>query len=155
MIVLGFDAIITLTAVQIGIGIVGGLFLLWMGVGMVRDISKQDFSVEASCKSGPVLTGIVLSASNPYFLLWWATVGLKLATDARQLGWIAFVLFTIIHWLCDLVWLGILGWGSFKGSTILGLKTQRIVLGVCGTALILFSIKFIYSAGSSWVTSAH
>jgi threonine/homoserine/homoserine lactone efflux protein len=102
-----------------------------------------------------VLTGIVLSASNPYFLLWWATVGLTLAIKARQLGWIAFVLFTIIHWLCDLVWLGILGWGSFKGSAIFGPKAQRIVLGICGAALILFSIIFIYGASRSWVATAN
>lgn len=150
-IILGFGAIIKLPSAQIGIGIVGGVFLLWMGVQMIRDISKENFSVHGSYKSGPLLTGIVLSASNPFFLFWWATIGLKLATDARNLGWVAFVLFTIVHWLCDLVWLGILGWASFKGSTVFGAKAQRIVLGICGTALIFFSLKFIYSAGASWL----
>ncbi len=151
LIILGFGSIIKLPSAQIGIGIVGGLFLLWMGVQMIRDISKENFSVHGSYKSGPLLTGIVLSASNPFFLFWWATIGLKLATDARNLGWVAFVLFTIVHWLCDLVWLGILGWASFKGSTVFGAKAQRIVLGICGTALIFFSLKFIYSAGASWL----
>ncbi len=151
LIILGFAAIIESSAVQVAIGIVGGLFLLWMGVQMIREIRREDFSVEATCKSPPLLTGLILSAGNPYFLLWWATVGLKLATDARQLGWIAFVLFTIVHWLCDLVWLGFLGWMSYGGAKVLGNKSQRIILGVCGTALILFSIKFVYSAGALWV----
>lgn len=151
LIILGFGTVIKSNSAQIAIGIVGGLFLLWMGIQMLRDISKEDFSVVGTYKSGPLLTGIILSASNPYFLLWWATVGLKLALEARQLGWFAFVLFTIVHWLCDLVWLGILGWASFKGSTVFGAKAQRIVLGICGTALILFSIKFIYSSGDSWL----
>ena len=151
LIILGFAAIIESSAVQVAIGIIGGLFLLWMGVQMIREIRKENFSVEAICKSPPLLTGLILSAGNPYFLLWWATVGLKLATDARQLGWIAFVLFTIVHWLCDLVWLGFLGWMSYGGAKALGNKSQRIILGVCGTALILFSIKFVYSAIALWL----
>ncbi len=151
LIILGFAAIIKSAAMQVAIGIIGGLFLLWMGVQMIREIRREDFSVEATCKSPPLLTGLILSVGNPYFLLWWATVGLKLATDARQLGWIAFVLFTIVHWLCDLVWLGFLGWMSYGGAKALGNKSQRIILGVCGTALVLFSIKFVYSAGALWL----
>lgn len=151
-IILGFNRLIKLRTVQIVIGIIGGVFMLWMGTQMIHDTGKADFSIDGTYKSGPLLTGIILSACNPYFLLWWATIGLKLATDARLLGMATFILFTIVHWLCDLVWYVILGWTSFKGSAILGSAGQRVILAVCGIALVCFSIKFIYSAGSLWMT---
>lgn len=154
-IILGFDAVIKSSVAQIAIGMVGGAFLLWMGAGMIRDIGKEAVATNGSRKSGPVLTGLLLSAGNPYFLLWWATIGLKLATDARQLGWVAFVLFTIIHWLCDLAWLGFLGVMSFGGSRILGGRVQRAILAICGAALVLFSIRFIYSATVLWIRTVH
>lgn len=151
MIVLGFDTVIRSPRIQIAIGLTGGLFLLWMGISMIRTIRSQTADVAASYKSGPVLTGLVISASNPYFLLWWAVVGLKLAADAIGIGWLAFILFAVIHWMCDAVWLGILGWASFRGSTIFGPKAQRIVPAVCGAAMILFAIKFIGGAAYSAV----
>ncbi len=147
-IISGFDVVIQSAVAQIGIGIAGGLFLLWMGGGMIRDIGKEAAAVDGSRRSGPIMTGVLLSAGNPYFLLWWATVGLALATDARRLGWAAFVLFMFIHWLCDLVWLGFLGYMSFRGLRVLGGRVQKVILAVCGGALVLFGIKFVYSAAA-------
>ncbi len=82
-----------------------------------------------SAKRHPLWTGLLLSAGNLYFLLWWATVG--------------FALFALIHWLCDLVWLEVLTAASFTGSKLLGVRTQRIILAVCGVAMLVFGLKFI------------
>ena len=85
-----------------------------------------------------------MSAGNPYFLLWWATAGLALITTARtDFGAWAFVLLALVHWSCDLVWLTALSWASFKGSVLLGPKSQRVVLAVCAAAMAVFGLYFI------------
>ena len=146
----GMATILKLWGVQIGIGLAGGVMLLAMGGQMLLAARKPvDGSARASGK-GPVWTGVVLSACNPYFLLWWAVVGMKLATQAIELGVVAFALFAVIHWLCDLGWLEALSLASFKGSQLLGDRTQRIVLVVCGIALVGFGAKFLWDAGWSW-----
>ncbi len=95
-------------------------------------------------RGGPLTAGVVLSAGNPYFLLWWATAGLTLITTARtNFGIWAFVLLALVHWSCDLVWLTALSWASFKGSVLLGPKSQRIVLAVCAAAMAGFGLYFI------------
>lgn len=143
-IVLGVDRILTLKAAQIIIGLAGGTFLVIMGYGMLRSLRKSINNNEVPLtKSGPVAAGIILSGSNPYFLIWWATVGLALATTATGFGIWAFVLFALAHWSCDLVWLTILSWASFKGSVVLGPKGQKAVLLICALALIAFGIWFI------------
>lgn len=148
LLILGFGVVLKSQKVQIAIGIAGGLFLLWMGAQIIRDIRKAEYSTADSYKTGPVLTGFILSVSNPYFLLWWATVGLNLALKAQSLGALALVLFAIVHWLCDLVWLHALAWASFKGSTLLSPHRQKIVFGICAVALVCFGLKFIYDASS-------
>ena len=93
------------------------------------------------------MTGTFLSGSNPYFLLWWATVGLALATQAVSLGIMAFVIFVIVHWLLDLIWLEILSQSAHRGARAVSPKGQQVVLGVCGAALLFFGGKFLLEAG--------
>ena len=99
-------------------------------------------------RSGPVVAGIVLSGGNPFFLIWWASVGLNLAIAAAGFGILAFALFAIVHWLCDLIWFSLLSWASFKGSVLLGPRNQRIVLLICSLALFGFGLFFIYNAAT-------
>jgi len=148
LLILGFGVVLKSQKTQIAIGIAGGLFLLWMGIGMLRNLRKAEYTSSQGSETGPVMTGLILSVSNPYFLLWWATVGLNLALKAQSLGAFALVLFTIVHWLCDLVWLHALAWASFKGSVLLSARRQKIVFGICGTALLFFGLKFVYDASS-------
>jgi threonine/homoserine/homoserine lactone efflux protein len=146
LIVLGMDRILKHPTAQIAIGLAGGAFLLAMAIGMLKSLySAQTQEVEVA-KSTPIMAGIILSASNPYFLFWWATVGLALATTATGMGIWAFVLFAVVHWLCDFIWLGALSWASFKGTGLFGPYIQRIVLLICAVALFFFGSVFIYKA---------
>jgi len=58
----------------------------------------------------------VLTGGQPYFLLWWATVGLTLTNHAMEWGVLALGLFALVHWMCDLGWLEVLSFAGFKGS---------------------------------------
>jgi threonine/homoserine/homoserine lactone efflux protein len=132
---------------QMVIGFGGGLFLLFVSFQMLRDIKKVGVDEKALKSSGPIITGIMLSGSNPYFPLWWLSIGLNLLIRASELGAWALVLFTAVHWTCDLMWLQILSWASFKGAKVFGVKGQKIVLGICGTVLGIFGCVFLLGAG--------
>ncbi len=145
-ITLGLGKVFQSPSAQFIISLVGGAILVWMAIQMLRSLAPDPVSSATATRSRPLVTGILLTAGNPYFLLWWATVGLKLATDASQLGLWAFALFALVHWLCDAGWLLVLSWASFKGTTLLGPRRQRIILAVCGAAMALFGAKFIWEA---------
>ena len=81
-----------------------------------------------------------------YFLIWWATVGATLVLNSTNFGLAGFIIFAIVHWLCDFVWLWILSAVSYKGGEIFGRLFQKIVFLICGVLLILFSIRFFYDA---------
>ena len=146
LITLGTGGILKLPSAQIIIGLAGGAFLLLMGFQMLWALrSAGQFEAKFSSRT-PVLTGILLSATNPYFLFWWATIGLALATTAAELGIWAFALFAMVHWLCDFIWLSALSWASFKGSVLLGPRSGRIILSICAFAMVAFGLNFVYKA---------
>ena len=151
LIVLGVGRILKLPTAQIVIGLAGGIFLLIMAIQMLKSLRSAEEQQAQVTKSAPVLAGIILSAGNPYFLLWWATVGLALVTTATRLGIWAFALFAVVHWLCDCVWLQALSWASFKGSALLGHRSQRAILQICSLALLAFGLFFIYNAVRIWL----
>jgi threonine/homoserine/homoserine lactone efflux protein len=145
--VLGLGAFFKSEAAQVVTGIGGGLFLLFMAAGMFRDTKKVGQQQPKLRSSDPVLAGIMFSASNPYFPLWWLAVGLNLVMRASELGAWAIILFALIHWLCDCGWLEVLSWASFKGARVFGLRGQRVVLAICAAALAVFGCLFLWSGG--------
>ena len=146
LIVVGLSKILKLPAVQIVIGLAGAVFLFVMASEILWSIRDLQRDQAKNVKGTPVLAGIVLTAGNPYFLLWWATIGLGLATRAGQLGIWAFVVFAVLHWLCDFIWLTALSWASYRGSTLLGAKSLAVVLMICAGALRFFGVIFAYGA---------
>ena len=71
---------------------------------------------------------------------------MTLTSRALQLGVVAFGLFAVIHWLCDFVWLEVLSFASFKGTTLVGDRVHKVVLGVCSVALVCLGLFFVVDA---------
>lgn len=147
LIVAGAGAVFQVPSVRLGIGLTGGVFLLLMGGQLLAAVRSSQAIENTDEGRHPFVTGIVLTAANPYFLIWWATVGLALATEAIQFSLLAFVAFAVLHWLCDLVWMELLSVASYKGTEVLGGRLQQVVLIVCGIMLLAFGAMFLKDAG--------
>jgi len=88
----------------------------------------------------------LLSAGNPYFLVWWATVGASLILRSIEFGIIGLILMAVVHWCCDLVWYQFLSWLSFQGGRFFGNRLQMAVFIICGLAMLYFGLYFITDA---------
>jgi threonine/homoserine/homoserine lactone efflux protein len=151
LLILGLGEILKRQPVKIAIGSVGGLILLIMAVSVWKSASTHEQKVDI--KTGnPILAGLLLTASNPYFLIWWATAGLALATKATGWGVWAFALFGLTHWLTDFIWLHALSWTSFKGSQVCSPNVQKRVLQFCALALFGIGAWFLIDAGRLFFT---
>ncbi len=139
----GFGVWLKQDGVKAGIALVGGIFLLVMAIGMLRGIKNTGVRSTTTLRS-PVIAGIGLSVGNPYFLIWWATVGATLVTRSFGLGVLGFALFAVLHWACDFVWLQLLSALSFKGGRFFGRAFQKGVFAVCGVLLLFFAGKFLF-----------
>jgi threonine/homoserine/homoserine lactone efflux protein len=144
LLLLGVGRLLKRPSLSILIGLAGGGFLVFLAVGMFQGLGGAGAAPVQATANGPLAAGILLSVGNPYFLVWWATVGLTLITTARTtFGLWAFGLMALVHWSCDLVWLTVLSWASFRGSVLLGPRGQQVVLAVCAAAMFAFGLYFI------------
>ena len=142
----GLGTFLQSKGIRAGIGLVGGVLLLLMGVQLLVSLRRAETGSTASVQRHPLWIGVVLSGANPYFILWWATVGLTLTSQAMEFGILALVLFAVLHWMCDLGWLEVLSFAGFKGSAF-GRRSQMVISVVCAAMLLGFGVKFVWDAG--------
>lgn len=133
------------------IGLLGGAFLLWMGLDIARSAwwgtvsLERATGAEAGLQLGPIITGIVVSISNPYWVLWWATVGASYVALSLGRGPLGLGSFYLGHILSDLSWYSLVALLIARGKTLLSQSVYRLILLVCGLFLIALSIYFVYS----------
>ena len=85
-----------------------------------------------------------MSSLNPYFIIWWLTIGFHLILQSIAFGIIGLVMFIIIHEMCDMVWLEFVSLMSNKSSRTLGRKAERALTLVSVAILVVFGIYFAY-----------
>jgi threonine/homoserine/homoserine lactone efflux protein len=144
LIAFGFAPILQRPLVGAVIGLAGGLLLLWMGLGMLRSLRlPQDQGATDRRYATPFVAGILMSAGNPYFLVWWATVGATLVLRAKEFGLPLFIVFAVSHWSLDLIWYHLLSWSSNRGVRVMGPRFLKGVGLVAGVLLLFFGIRFV------------
>lgn len=152
----GLGRFIQLPVTQIGLGLVGGLLLLWMGYDLIWSESRKSFSAlkeQATANEAgtianlhPVIAGIIISLSNPYFLIWWAVIGLGMMTQSLAFGWMGIFVFFCAHELTDLVWYSLVSGAIALGREVISGWVYRWLLISCGAFLIFLGGKFLYDA---------
>ncbi len=139
--------------VKLGVGLVGGAFLLQMGYKMVRLRKVIAGGDEKYFPYDSVWAGAITSSVNPYFLLWWASVGAVLIYNAQWFGPIVVVVFAIVHWSCDLAWYTFTSFTVFRTKHLWTPLVNDIVFGACGLTMMLFGVYFIVGPGYELLNS--
>lgn len=140
----GFAYFFTSPDVKKIIGVAGGLMLIFMGLMVFRSTRKTADEV-ADFPYNSLITGIIMTGANPYFFLWWATIGIALIAGAVEFGIYGLILFAVVHWLCDAVWEQFVSMSVFKTRHLWTQKVQKIVFGICALVLIGFGGWFCFS----------
>ena len=137
----GFASYLTIPVVKQITGVAGGLLLIVMGL-IVFFTFKKPVTVSTAAPYGSLVTGIVMTGGNPYFFLWWATIGVALITGAVAFGIYGIVLFAIVHWSCDIVWSQIVSMTVFKTRHLWTPGVQKVIFGICALVLVGFGLWF-------------
>ena len=144
LIYFGFGHFFENTVVQLVLSIVGGGMIIWLGIIMFRartEITRggKDLPYNA------FTAGILTSALNPFFWVWWATVGSMLVMKFVDFGTAGLITFTLVHWLCDLAWLSLVSVLVYKTQTLWGRKVQEGIFIICSLLLIGFGGWYLIS----------
>ncbi len=147
----GLSELLRLRLVIWIVGGLGSILLLYMGVGLLRDAIRGRLPDLAPGAVSPTagglqrlpsaVGGVLVSMSNPYWWIWWATVGSAFMVQYR-IGWGSWPLlaaFFLGHETGDLAWYltvsSLLHWGRRRISP----RLYRGILAACGVFLIAFA----------------
>ena len=103
LLILGFADLINNPKFLGVVGIAGGIVLLWMSFGILKGIRqlRLDLTPGKNAWGGPVIAGILTSLANPYWIIWWATIGLSYVIISMKFGFIVLAVFFTGHILAD------------------------------------------------------
>ena len=158
LLLLGFAVILKKPIALKIIGAVGGTFLIYMGLNLLINLisakipkvfnnANETQETPASGEQeirlpGPIIGGIVVSMSNPYWWIWWATIGMAfvLQYDISFKNWPALLAFLIGHELGDLGWYWLVSILISLGRGRINEKVYKIVLAVCAVVMVGFGL---------------
>ena len=126
------------------ISILGAITLFVFAFIQIKSTLKKNEKSETKLKQGPIITGVLLSALNPFFIIWWLTIGLKLISDAMAIwAFIGILIVFVLHIWMDFVWLGTTAFLISKSKKIISNTNYKIIMLALSAVLIYFGITFL------------
>ena len=144
LIYFGFAQFFQNTTVQLVLSLLGGGMIIWLGIIMFR-ARAEVVQRGSDLPYNAFVAGILTSGLNPYFLLWWATAGSMLVMNFLDFGTTGLIVFILVHWLCDLIWLSLVSLLVHRTQTLWGRKVQEGIFIICSLLLIGFGGWFLVS----------
>ena len=129
---------------KIIISILGAITLFVFAFMQIKSTLKKNEKSETKLKQGPIITGVLLSALNPFFIIWWLTIGLKLISDAMAIwAFVGILIVFVLHVWMDFVWLGSTAFLISKSKKIISNTNYKIIMLALSAILIYFGITFL------------
>jgi threonine/homoserine/homoserine lactone efflux protein len=132
-------------AAEIGIGLIGGIFMIFMGVQAFRNRKKEETLTTNSSRDS-LFAGLWTTVANAGFILWWLTVGTELILNAERFGFLAFTAFAGVHWLCDFVWYSAFALAIYTSRRFWTKRVHEGVALFCVAVFVGFGAYFFVSA---------
>jgi len=145
---LGLAPLLIDNKVTAGISLAGGAVLVYLASGMFRTLPTLSLETACSLKKGHgrlILSGVLVSLSNPYWSVWWATIGLAYVLQSKQFGMAGVMIFFAGHILADLSWYSLVSFTVGKGKRLINNMMYRWLVGICALFLAGFALWFFWA----------
>jgi threonine/homoserine/homoserine lactone efflux protein len=147
LLALGLLSVANVPAVRLAVGVAGGAALIVFGVMQIRgslSYKPEETKTGQSATRNLFLLGLALTGLNPYFIVWWLTVGANLIFISLEFAGLAGVVFMFVcHVWVDYAWLILVSGFAKRSSKILRFKWYRLLMAVFGAVLIYFGFSFL------------
>ena len=141
---IGVFSLETFPEFRIIVSIVGAITLFVFAIIQIKTVLQNNKNITSTPKHGPLVTGIVLSALNPFFIIWWLTIGFKLISDAMLIwAFSGIVIVFFLHIWMDFAWLGGISFLASKSSKILSNRNYKFIMIGLSLLLVYFGITFL------------
>ena len=123
---------------------IGGIALVVFGVLTILGSRKASLGNSLiQPVTNPYVAGLMTSAANPYFWIWWLSIGSAMVIAGLEGGLVLVGAFMFGHWTADTAWYTVVSTSVSKGRTILSETAYKKTIVLCGIFLIIFGIYYI------------
>jgi len=126
LLIYGFGEFLKREIVQKYLSIFGGIFLIYTGISIFFSEKKIKTEKNESTSNKKnhflLLKGFFVSLSNPYWSIWWITIGLVYLSFALPYGFKGIFLFFTGHILSDFLWYSFVSYFVFKSKKVINEK---------------------------------
>ena len=141
---LGTISLETFPEYRILITVIGAIGLFVFAGLQIKSIFGKDFRNKTNSNKNSFLAGIFLSALNPFFIIWWITIGIVLITESIALwGFSGILILFIFHIWMDYVWLFAVAGFASKAKNVLSNNNYKILIVGLSILLVYFGIQFL------------
>ncbi len=149
------------------IGLIGGIFILIFSILQInlilRDKKYPTTTIPTTNSSeitdtkfhvrNPILAGFIFTILNPFFLVWWFTIGSKMISDSLiNFGIVegtSLVFFSHI-WM-DYFWLWFTSFMINKGKSVIKEKVYRIFVFAISVMLGIYGVYLLFVSLSTYI----
>jgi threonine/homoserine/homoserine lactone efflux protein len=133
--------------VFIFIAIAGSGFLFWMAISMLRSLPGLTMQWHGAQpgRDHLILAGIFMSLANPYWTIWWVSIGLGYILYSMKFGYSGVLFFFLGHIAADFAWYAVVSMAVGRGRHLFSDRLYRGVIRVCAIFLIVFAGYFAWS----------
>jgi len=123
---------------------IGGLALVVFGILTIKGSRKATMRTSpVQPIANPYMAGLVTSIANPYFWIWWLSIGSAMVIAGLEGGLALAGAFMLGHWTADIAWLTLVSTGVSKGKTLFSDTVYQKIMGLCGIFLIVFGVYYL------------
>jgi threonine/homoserine/homoserine lactone efflux protein len=147
ILILGIGSVTSIQEYAPAIAAIGGIALVIFGLMTLRGAggSIPEGQAEPAVMT-PCLAGAITSISNPYFWMWWFTVGSALVLAAASQAFFFAIAFLLGHWSADFGWYTLVSASIHQGRRIFDERVYAWILRGCGLFLLIFGLYYLASA---------
>ena len=141
---LGTISLETFPEYRILITVIGAIGLFVFAGLQIKSIFRKDFGTKSSPNKNSFFAGVLLSVLNPFFLIWWLTIGFVLITESIMLwGFSGILILFVFHIWMDYIWLFAVAGFASKAKNILSNRNYKILIIGLSVLLIYFGVDFL------------
>jgi threonine/homoserine/homoserine lactone efflux protein len=123
---------------------IGGIALVVFGILTIKGSRKATMRTsEVQTIANPYMAGLVTSAANPYFWIWWLSIGSAMVIAGLEGGLALAGAFMVGHWTADIAWYTLVSTGVSKGKTLFSDTVYQKIMGLCGIFLMVFGVYYL------------
>ncbi len=156
ILLMGMGPFLSDNNVVILIGLGGGALLLYFGLNLLRDLNTIEVNIDeisrideenTNLTNHPIVGGVFISMSNPYWWLWWAVIGMNFMTQfsVSLSNLPEFWGFFIGHELGDFAWYGAVTFGIGITHKFITNFIYKAIIVCCSFFMIGFGIYLAIS----------